>query len=217
MFPSLPRWVLQSALGIVLVGALNVAFSATDSVSGFQGTTAPQAKTSCAVDNGGCGAGVACFEGPTKAFCGACPTGYKTAGTKCEDINECVTNNGGCDPRTSCRNTPGSRMCGECPEGFAGTGEQGCTDVNETAKPDDITPPAVTTSGDVTVAATSEQGAVVKFTASATDRVDGARPVVCKPASGSTFAVGTTTVTCSASDTQGNRGTATLKVTVSKP
>lgn len=217
MSTYLPRWALQSFVGLALVGALNVAFSTPDSVSGFQGPTAREAKTSCAVDNGGCGAGVACLEGPAKAFCGACPAGYTAAGTKCEDVNECATDNGGCDPRTGCRNTPGSRICGECPDGFAGDGYSGCTDVNETGKPEDITPPKVTTSGDTTVAATSADGAVVTFTASANDRADGARPVVCKPASGTTFPIGTTTVTCSASDTQGNRGMATLKVVVTKP
>ncbi len=191
MFRSVPRWVLQSALGVLLVGALNFAFGTPASVSGYQGTTAQNGKATC-------------------------PAGYKAVGDKCEDINECATDNGACDPRTTCRNTPGSRTCGECPEGFAGDGYKGCTDVNESARPDDITPPVVTTSGDVTAAATSAEGAVVKFTASATDKVDGARPVVCKPASGTTFPAGTTTVTCAASDTQGNRGTATLKVTVTK-
>lgn len=192
MYQSCPRWVLQSALGILLVGALNVILSTPSSVSGYQATTAQNADKSC-------------------------PAGYKAVGEKCEDINECLKDNGGCDPRTTCRNTPGSRTCGECPEGFAGDGYQGCTDVNESSKPDDIAPPVITTSGDVTAAASSEKGAVVEFKTFATDRADGERPVSCKPASGSTFPIGTTTVTCSATDTQGNRGTATLKVTVTKP
>ncbi|MDP9382177.1 MAG: HYR domain-containing protein, partial [Chloroflexota bacterium] len=57
----------------------------------------------------------------------------------------------------------------------------------------------------MTVEATSASGAVASWTApTANDAVDGARTVSCSPASGSTFALGTTTVTCSASDVNGN-------------
>ncbi|MBI5548583.1 MAG: DUF1566 domain-containing protein, partial [Deltaproteobacteria bacterium] len=41
--------------------------------------------------------------------------------------------NGGCDVLTSCTNTAGSRTCGACPAGFTGSGEAGCTDVDECA------------------------------------------------------------------------------------
>jgi hypothetical protein len=44
--------------------------------------------------------------------------------------------------------------------------------------------------------------------------VDGSRPVTCTPASGATFAIGATTVTCSAADTRGNSRSGTLTVTV---
>ena len=56
--------------------------------------------------------------------------------------------------------------------------------------------PVVTTSGNVTTPATGPNGAVANFTASATDAIDGTAPVVCVPASGSTFPLGMTTVTC---------------------
>lgn len=78
----------------------------------------------------------------------------------------------------------------------------------------DKTPPAVTTSGDVTVEATGPSGAVATFTSSATDIVDGAVATTCVPPSGSTFPLGSTLVTCSATDAAGNTGTATLTVTV---
>ncbi|MGE0883538.1 MAG: HYR domain-containing protein [Blastocatellales bacterium] len=48
----------------------------------------------------------------------------------------------------------------------------------------------------------------------ATDACDGARPVTCVPASGSTFPKGTTTVTCSASDALGNASSCSFSVTV---
>jgi hypothetical protein len=62
--------------------------------------------------------------------------------------------------------------------------------------------------------ATSASGAIVAFSATAVDLVDGARPVACLPASGSIFPIGATTVTCSASDTRGNSSTGTFVVMV---
>jgi hypothetical protein len=78
----------------------------------------------------------------------------------------------------------------------------------------DTTPPDILVPDDITAEATSPSGAVVMFTASANDNADGPLPVVCTPVSGSTFALGTTTVTCSATDSRGNHGTATFHVTV---
>jgi hypothetical protein len=78
----------------------------------------------------------------------------------------------------------------------------------------DKTPPTLTLPSDMTVAATSASGAVVKFTASASDVVDGSVPVTCTPASGSTFPMGTTTVTCSAKDKAGNSASGSFEVAV---
>jgi len=78
----------------------------------------------------------------------------------------------------------------------------------------DTTPPDLLVPDDITAEATSPAGAVVMFTVAASDNADGPLPAVCAPASGSTFAVGTTTVTCSATDSRGNTGTATFRVTV---
>ncbi len=80
----------------------------------------------------------------------------------------------------------------------------------------DTTPPVVTVPANQTVAATSTSGATVSYTATATDLVDGSRPVTCTPASGTVFPVGTTTVTCSgATDTHGNTAPAkTFTVTI---
>jgi hypothetical protein len=77
----------------------------------------------------------------------------------------------------------------------------------------DKTPPTLKIPADMTVQATSP-GAVVTFSASASDLVDGSVPVTCTPASGSTFPVGTTTVACSATDKAGNPASASFKVTV---
>jgi hypothetical protein len=70
---------------------------------------------------------------------------------------------------------------------------------------------------DRTVAATSPAGAVVTYTnPTATDDQDGVVAVTCSPASGSTFPIGTTTVTCTTSDRAGNTATASFRVTVTK-
>jgi hypothetical protein len=66
------------------------------------------------------------------------------------------------------------------------------------------------------VEANGPGGSAVNYpTPTATDNVDGPIAVVtCSPASGSTFSLGTTTVTCGASDSRGNTGTASFSVTV---
>jgi len=79
----------------------------------------------------------------------------------------------------------------------------------------DTTPPVVTINVPPSlVEATGPTGAVVTFTATATDAVSGSPTPICVPASGTTFAVGSTTITCSATDVAGNKGTATATVVV---
>jgi uncharacterized repeat protein (TIGR01451 family) len=70
---------------------------------------------------------------------------------------------------------------------------------------------------DMTVEATSTAGASVDYTLpTVVDEDSSAPPVVCSPASGSTFAVGTTSVACSATDADDSNSPATVgfKVTV---
>jgi hypothetical protein len=79
----------------------------------------------------------------------------------------------------------------------------------------DTTPPAVTTPSDITAEATGSDGAIVTYSGeSATDIVDGSITPICDPASGSTFALGNTIVTCSATDEAGNTGSASFTVSV---
>jgi hypothetical protein len=78
----------------------------------------------------------------------------------------------------------------------------------------DRTKPVLTLPAPITVAATSASGAVVPFTTTAVDAVDGSRPVTCSKASGTVFPVGTTMVTCTSSDTRGNTASGTFSVTV---
>lgn len=79
----------------------------------------------------------------------------------------------------------------------------------------DSTAPVIDAQGNVTAEATSAAGAVVSYTSPATaDAVDGAGAgaATCAPASGSIFALGTTTVTCNATDAAGNHAVATTFV-----
>jgi len=57
-------------------------------------------------------------------------------------------------------------------------------------------------------------GATVTYSASATDVVDDAVAAACEPPSGSTFPIGTTTVTCTATDAFGNTGSTSFDVSV---
>ena len=68
--------------------------------------------------------------------------------------------------------------------------------------------------GNITTPATGSSGAVVTFSASASDIVDGSITPSCLPPSGSTLPVGTTTVTCTATDVHGNTGSGSFSVTV---
>jgi hypothetical protein len=80
----------------------------------------------------------------------------------------------------------------------------------------DKTPPVISgVPANIEKAATSPAGAEVTYTnPTATDLVDGTVPVICAPASGSTFAIGETTVKCTATDAHGNSAEASFKVTI---
>ena len=78
----------------------------------------------------------------------------------------------------------------------------------------DDTPPVLALPNLVIEEATSAAGAVVSYIASALDDVDGAVTPDCAPASGSTFPLGTTEVTCTATDNSDNTSTGYFDVTV---
>lgn len=78
----------------------------------------------------------------------------------------------------------------------------------------DTTPPVITAPADITAEATGPAGAAVSFSATAVDDVDGPVAVAASPASGSTFAIGTTSVGLAAGDVAGNTAVASFAVTV---
>ena len=77
-----------------------------------------------------------------------------------------------------------------------------------TVKVQDTTAPSLTVPSDtIVVQATGPDGATVNFAndVSASDAVDSEPSIDCTPASGTTFALETTTVSCTAKDTSGNQ------------
>ena len=81
----------------------------------------------------------------------------------------------------------------------------------------DTTPPEITVPANLTVETTESNGAQVSFSTSATDLVSGSRPTLDTPASGSLFALGTTTVTTTSLDATGNAASKTFTVKVQYP
>ena len=79
----------------------------------------------------------------------------------------------------------------------------------------DTTGPAVTVPGNIQREANGPAGSVVQYAAAtAVDAVDGPVPAACVPVSGSQFSLGTTTVTCTATDAAGNVGSGSFAIAV---
>jgi hypothetical protein len=124
---------------------------------------------------------------------------------------------GGCDlaPTVACNPPSGSTF----PIGLTTvtcTASNICGQITEcsfTVTVNPPTPPTLTCSSNLTVATTSAAGAVVTYTSSASG---GCPPVTvnCNPPSGSTFSIGTTVVTCTASDACGQVAFCEFTVTV---
>ncbi|QNP41391.1 HYR domain-containing protein [Lysobacter solisilvae (ex Woo and Kim 2020)] len=78
----------------------------------------------------------------------------------------------------------------------------------------DTTPPTLSLPGNLVEEATGPLGAAVSFSVSASDLVDASVLLVCSAHSGDTFALGTTTVTCTGTDDAGNSASGSFAVTV---
>jgi hypothetical protein len=78
----------------------------------------------------------------------------------------------------------------------------------------DSTAPVLVLPGNITTEAVGPSGATVTFAPTATDLVDNSLPVICTPASGSVFPLGTTAVSCSATDTALNTTSGSFNITI---
>ncbi|GAB3348564.1 hypothetical protein GCM10027430_09530 [Lysobacter tyrosinilyticus] len=83
-----------------------------------------------------------------------------------------------------------------------------------TIKVQDTTAPALHLPSDITMEATGPSGAAVTFTVSATDIVDTDVALTCSANSGDTFALGTTTVSCTGADDSGNSASGNFAIKV---
>ncbi|MCI0744656.1 MAG: HYR domain-containing protein, partial [Verrucomicrobia subdivision 3 bacterium] len=72
----------------------------------------------------------------------------------------------------------------------------------------------ITCPSNIVVTASSGNGAVLSFSVSATDVCDSNPTINCAPSPGSSFPLGNTSVTCTATDDCGNRGSCNFNVTV---
>ncbi|WP_195179316.1 HYR domain-containing protein [Mesorhizobium sp. INR15] len=130
-----------------------------------------------------------------------------------------ATDNADANPVVSCAPASGSTFAiGETTVSCTATDASNNTSAAKTFKVtiNDVTPPTLTVPSDIS--ASTEAGkatAKVTYSATATDAGDPAPVVTCAPASGSDFAAGVNTVSCSATDASHNTSTAkTFTVTV---
>jgi hypothetical protein len=79
---------------------------------------------------------------------------------------------------------------------------------------EDTTAPTLALPDAIMVDATSAAGAIVSYDASASDDVDPSPTVECQPASGATFSIGDTTVSCDANDASGNTSSGSFGIHV---
>ena len=96
----------------------------------------------------------------------------------------------------------------------AGNRASGSFYVNVRYTAPDTTPPVITVPDTITKTTSNSDGARVTYSVSARDGVDGRVSVSCSPSSDSVFAVGSTTVSCTASDSAGNVRRASFVVNV---
>ncbi|TAK99169.1 MAG: DUF5011 domain-containing protein, partial [Verrucomicrobia bacterium] len=86
--------------------------------------------------------------------------------------------------------------------------------VSRTVVVQDTIAPTITCSPNITVFTTNVAGTAVTFSTTAEDDCSGTVTPVCNPPSGSNFAIGTNTVTCTATDASGNASTCSFTVAV---
>ena len=84
----------------------------------------------------------------------------------------------------------------------------------ETKEKPSNTKPTLSIPKQMTQEATGPAGASVSFSASSQDKEDGSLTPVCNPSSGSTFPIGTTSVSCTVTDSNNNSVSGTFTVTV---
>jgi len=83
-----------------------------------------------------------------------------------------------------------------------------------TSTPADTVPPQVLVPDDITIQTEDQNGASTTFNPQAIDNIDELITPTCSPASGSVFAIGTTEVVCTATDSSGNTASNSFNVII---
>ena len=83
--------------------------------------------------------------------------------------------------------------------------------------PADTVPPQVLVPDDITLQTEDQNGASATFNPQAIDNIDELITPTCSPASGSVFAIGTTEVVCTATDSSGNTSSNSFNVIIECP
>ena len=86
--------------------------------------------------------------------------------------------------------------------------------VGGTSTPADTVPPQVLVPDDITLQTEDQNGASATFNPQAIDNIDELITPTCSPASGSVFAIGTTEVVCTATDSSGNTSSNSFNVII---
>lgn len=101
--------------------------------------------------------------------------------------------------------------------GYDGTRGSAALDAFTPADTADTIAPVLALPASITTNATSPAGAIVSYTVTATDNSGASPTIACTPASGGTFPIGATKVSCTASDAAGNSSSGSFAVTVNGP
>ena len=86
--------------------------------------------------------------------------------------------------------------------------------VGGTSTPADTVPPQVLVPDDIVIQTEDQNGASATFNPQAIDNIDELITPTCSPASGSVFAIGTTEVVCTATDSSGNTSSNSFNVII---
>ncbi len=140
-------------------------------------------------------------------------TVFYTKPTATDNIDGTVTVN--CTPPTPSQFALGTTTVNCTAADVAGNTATSSFKVIVTPKLDSGAPVITGTPADFNLMATSTGPLTVFYTSpTASDAIDGSVTVNCSPLSGTQFAIGTTTVSCTAADTSGNTATSSFKVIV---
>lgn len=152
----------------------------------------------------------------TSTTIGPVPAGWPAGGVGCPAPNPTLASNGPSDVSMTMPTTPGDDYIFTVMYAKVGaTGLSGTTAISFQVDVVGNTPPTISVPASFSVEGTATGGADVTFTVGTSDAEDDPAPAAtCTPASGTFFALGTTQVSCSVTDSGGLSASGSFEVTV---